>query len=70
MATKLTILTYKIAIQLHLVAESCTVCSYRYGRPVRELLGTSSYMEVSGQIHAPAALPPGKKNDINTRIEG
>jgi hypothetical protein len=27
MAAKLTILTNKIAIQLHLVAESCTICS-------------------------------------------
>jgi len=27
MATKLTRLTYKIALKLHLVAESCTICS-------------------------------------------
>jgi hypothetical protein len=29
MAAKLTRLTHKIAIQLHLVAESCTICSSR-----------------------------------------
>jgi hypothetical protein len=29
MAAKLTILTHKIVIQLHLVAESCTICSSR-----------------------------------------
>jgi hypothetical protein len=31
---------YKIAIQLHLVAESCTICSSRSRRPVRKLLDT------------------------------
>jgi hypothetical protein len=29
MAAKLVRLTHKIAIQLHLVAESCTICSSR-----------------------------------------
>jgi hypothetical protein len=29
MAANITILTHKIAIQLHLVAESCTICSSR-----------------------------------------
>jgi hypothetical protein len=38
MAAKLTRLTYKIAIQLHLVAENCTICSSRSRRPVRKLL--------------------------------
>jgi hypothetical protein len=38
MAAKLTRLAHKIAIQLHLVAESCTICSSRSRRPVRELL--------------------------------
>jgi len=38
-ATKLTRLTHKIAIQLHLVAES-----YRATRPVRKLLDTQSYL--------------------------
>jgi len=28
MAAKLTVLTHKIALQLHLVAESCTICSF------------------------------------------
>jgi len=35
MAAKLTRLTNKIAIQFYLVAESCTICSSRYRRPVR-----------------------------------
>jgi hypothetical protein len=43
MATKLTRLTHKIAIQLHLMAESCTICSSRSWRPVRKLLDTPSY---------------------------
>jgi hypothetical protein len=43
MATKLTRLTYEIAIQLHLVAEGCTIYSSRCRRPVRKLLDTPSY---------------------------
>jgi hypothetical protein len=43
MAAKLTGLTQKIAIQLHLVAESCTICSSHSGLPVRKLLSTPSY---------------------------
>jgi hypothetical protein len=46
MAAKLTRLTHKIAIQLHLVAESCTICSSRSRRPVRKLLVTPSYLTV------------------------
>jgi hypothetical protein len=44
MAAKLTRLTHKIAIQLHLVAESSTICSSRSRRPVRKLLDTPSYI--------------------------
>jgi len=40
MAAKLASLTHKIAIQLHLLSESCTICSYRSRRPVRKLLDT------------------------------
>jgi len=36
-------MNYKIAIQLHLLAESCTICSFRSRRPVRKLLDTPSY---------------------------
>jgi hypothetical protein len=43
MAAKLTRLTHKIAIQLHLVAESCTICSSCSRRTVRKLLDTPSY---------------------------
>jgi hypothetical protein len=42
MAAKLTRLVHKIAIQLHLMAESCTICSSRSRRPVRKLLDTPS----------------------------
>jgi hypothetical protein len=44
MAAKLTKLTHKIAIQLHLVAESCTIRSSRSRRPVRKLLDTASHV--------------------------
>jgi len=43
MMVKLTRLTHKIAIQLHLMAVSCTICSSRSRRPVRKLLDTHSY---------------------------
>jgi hypothetical protein len=46
MAAKLTRLTHKIAIQLHIVAESCTICSSRSRRPVRKLLDTPSCLEM------------------------
>jgi hypothetical protein len=44
MAAKLTRMTHKIAIQLHLVADSCTICSSRSRWPVRKLLDTPSYV--------------------------
>jgi hypothetical protein len=43
MAAKLTRLTQKIAIQLHVVAESCNNCSSCSRRPVQKLLDTPSY---------------------------
>jgi hypothetical protein len=43
---KLTRLTQKIAIQLHLVAESCTICSSRSRRPARKPLDTMLYTSV------------------------
>jgi hypothetical protein len=46
MAAKLTRLTHKIAIQQHLVLESCTICSSRSKRPVQKLLDTLSYTVV------------------------
>jgi hypothetical protein len=42
MASELTRLTHKIAIELHLVAKSCILCSSRSRRPVREVLDTPS----------------------------
>jgi len=41
-AAKLTRLTHRIAIQLHLVAEGCNICSSRSRRPVRKLLDKPS----------------------------
>jgi hypothetical protein len=40
MAAKLTRLTHQMAIQVHLVAESCTICNSRSRRPVRKFLDT------------------------------
>jgi len=47
MAAELTRLTHKIAIQLHLVAESCTIRSSHSRRLVRKLLNTPSCTFVS-----------------------
>jgi hypothetical protein len=46
MAAKLTRLTLKIAIQLHLVAESCTICSSCSRQLVRKLLDTPLYTSI------------------------
>jgi hypothetical protein len=43
MVAKLTRLTHRIAIQLHLVAESCTICSSHSRWPVWKLLDTPPY---------------------------
>jgi len=44
MVAKLIRLTHKVAIQLHLVADECTICSSRSRQPVRKLLDTTSYV--------------------------
>jgi hypothetical protein len=44
MKAKFTRLTHEIALQLHLVAQSCTICSSRSRRPVQKLLDTPSYV--------------------------
>jgi hypothetical protein len=46
MAAKLTRLTHKTAIQLQVMAESCTICSSRSRRTVRQLLDTPSQTEI------------------------
>jgi hypothetical protein len=43
MASEVTRLIHKMAIQPHLVAESCTICNSRCRWPVRKLLNTPSY---------------------------
>jgi hypothetical protein len=50
MAAKLSILTHKIVIQLHLLAESCAICSSRSRRPVRKLLPTTSHITTTKKI--------------------
>jgi len=45
MVTKLTRLTHKIVIQLHLVAESHTICSSHSRWPVWKLLDTPLYLK-------------------------
>jgi len=49
MAAKLTMLTHEIAIQLHLVIENCTICSFRSRQPVPKLLDTPSYVRTGWQ---------------------
>jgi len=49
MAAKLTRLTHKIAIQLHLAAESYTILSSRSRRPVRKLLDTPCISEIHAE---------------------
>jgi len=46
MAAKLTRLTHKMALQLQLLAESCTICGSRFRRPVRKLLVTPLYIKL------------------------
>jgi len=43
MAAKLTRMTHKIAMQLHLLAENYTICSSHSRQPVPKLLVTPSY---------------------------
>jgi len=43
MLAKLTRLTHKLAIQLHVVAESYAICSSHSRWPVQKLLDTPSY---------------------------
>jgi hypothetical protein len=62
MAAKRTRLTHKIAIQLHVVAEICTICSSRFRRPVRKLLDTPSYFclceAVTSAVYLGSRLAP------------
>jgi hypothetical protein len=56
MAPKLTTVTHKIAIQLHLLAETCTICSSRFMQPVRKLLDTPSYISCRIPLRCQAEL--------------
>jgi len=75
MEAKLTRLTHKIAIQLHLVAESCTICSSRSKQPVRKLLDTPSYMDVATKLRflpvletEPRTFRPKRTNFFTERL--
>jgi hypothetical protein len=50
MATKLIRLIHKIAVQLHLAAESSTICSSLSRRPVRDLLDTPSQLSMVASL--------------------
>jgi len=50
---KLTRLTHKTVIQLHLVAESCTICSSHSRWSVRKLLDTPSYITRNSRVTIP-----------------
>jgi len=53
--TELTRMTQKIVIQLHLVAESCTICSSCSRRPVPKFLDTPLYTSaLKSQIQQPS----------------
>jgi len=54
MAAKLTRLTYKTPIQLHLAEESCNICSSRSRRPVRKLFDTPLVMRFSVVFLSPS----------------
>jgi hypothetical protein len=51
MVAKLTRLTHNIAIQLHLMADGCAICSFRSRRPVRILLDTPLYVSRSCEVY-------------------
>jgi len=59
MASKLTRLTRKIVIQLHLVAESCIISINRSRRPVRKLLDTTSHFTSEQEKAARVAIQDG-----------
>jgi hypothetical protein len=70
MAAKFTRLTHKIGIQLHLLTESCTICSSRSRRPVRKLLDTPSYLRVSSRIPNHDPIFRAIQNHMRIRVCG
>jgi hypothetical protein len=67
MAAKLTRLSHKTVIRLHLVAESCTICSSRARRPVRKLLDTPSYI-IRYETHLNHLTEANAESCIRTRV--
>jgi hypothetical protein len=76
MAAKLTGLTHKIGIQLHLVAESCANCSCRSRRPVRKLLDTPYLLpfvcmwSVCGSVSIGTELKAARPGFVSWQWEG
>jgi hypothetical protein len=57
MVAKLTRVTHKMAIQLHLMAQSCTICSARTRRPVRKLLVTLNFVSILQRVDHSRPVP-------------
>jgi hypothetical protein len=69
MAAKLTRLTHKIVIQLHLVAENCTICSSRFRRPVRKLLDIPTYIQIYIFICKCIDRVPKNSTEVHSKID-
>jgi hypothetical protein len=70
MEVKLIRLTHKIATQLQLVAESCTICSPRARRPVRKLLDTLSHARRNlRRPYYEGTRAVGLKNPVNADLQ-
>jgi hypothetical protein len=67
MAAKLIILTHKIAIKLHLVAERCIICSSCSRLPVRKLLDTPAYTSCLYLFGLPSTIPLNRGGSTNSR---
>jgi len=71
MAAKLTRLLHRLAMQLHLVAESCAICSFRSRRPVRKLLETPSYVTLFKESGMKLGASPRWRNtDKSVWVQG
>jgi hypothetical protein len=66
MVAKPTRPTHKIAIQLHLVAESCTICSYRSRRPVRKLFGYTLVCLECSTDETHGSVPSGRGSSLSS----
>jgi hypothetical protein len=67
MAAKITRLTHKIVIQLHLVPEICTIFTSRSRRPVRKLLDTLLHVPETKGNCSPYLHLEGKRSKLHCR---